>query len=35
MADSLEKGHSNRKGELSELIDPQKDGLRFYTLGNQ
>ena len=35
MADSLEKGHSNRKGELSELIDPQKDSLRVYTLGNQ
>ena len=34
MADSLEKGHPNRKVELSELIDPQKDGLRFYTLGN-
>ena len=35
MADSLEKGHPNRKVELSELIDPQKDSLRVYTLGNQ
>lgn len=23
------------KGELTALIDPQKDSLRFYTLGNQ
>ena len=35
MAELLEKGHSNLKVELSELTDPQKDSLRFYTLGNQ